>query len=36
MVVKNYLCNVLCKFLIKIESTWRWEIKEQADFTVLW
>ena len=27
---KNYLCNVLRKFLIKIGSTWRREIKEQA------
>ena len=26
----NYLCNVLCRFLIKIESTRRSEIKEQA------
>ena len=26
----NYLCNVLCSFLIKIESTRRSEIKEQA------
>ena len=30
MIVKNYLCNVSWKFLIKIESTWRREIKEQA------
>ena len=30
MIVKNYLCNVLCKFLIKIESTWRRGIKEQT------
>ena len=29
-IVKNYLCSVLCKFLIKIESTWRHEIKEQT------
>ena len=28
--VKNYLCNVSCKFLIKTESTWRCEIKEQT------
>ena len=28
--IKNYLCNVLLKFLIKIKSTWRREIKEQA------
>ena len=28
--VKNHLCNVLCKFLIKFESMWRGEIKEQA------
>ena len=30
MIVKNYFCNLLWKFLIKIESTWRREIKEQA------
>ena len=30
MTVKNYLCNVSRKFLIKIGSTWRDEIKEQA------
>ena len=30
LTVKNYLCNVLYKFLIKIESTWRRKIKEQA------
>ena len=30
VIVKNYLCNVLWKFLIKIESMWRHEIKEQA------
>ena len=30
VIVKNYLCNVLCKFFIKIESTWRREIKEQT------
>ena len=30
VIIKNYLCNVLCKFLIKFESTWRREIKEQA------
>ena len=29
VIVKNYLCNVSWKFLIKIESTWRREIKEQ-------
>ena len=29
VIVKNYLCNVLCAFLIKIGSTWRREIKEQ-------
>ena len=28
--VKNYLCKVLWKFLIKIESTWRREMKEQT------
>ena len=30
VIVKNYLCNFSWKFLIKIESTWRHEIKEQA------
>ena len=30
VIVKNYLCNVSWRFLIKIESTWRCEIKEQA------
>ena len=30
VIVKNYLCNVSQKFLIKIESTWWCEIKEQA------
>ena len=31
VIVKNYLCNVLCKlFLIKIESKWRWESKKQT------
>ena len=27
---KELFWNVLCKFLIKIESTWRSEVKEQA------
>ena len=30
VIVKNYLCNVSWKFLIKVESTLRCEIKEQA------
>ena len=30
VIIKNYLSNVSWKFLIKIESTWRREIKEQA------
>ena len=30
LVIKNYLCKVLCKFLITIESMWRWKIKERA------
>ena len=30
VIVKNYLRYVSWKFLIKIESTWRHEIKEQA------
>ena len=32
--VKDYLTNNLWKFLIKIVSTWRREIKEPADFIV--
>ena len=37
VIVKNYLCNVLWKFLIKIESMWRHEIKEQApQFTLMY
>ena len=30
VIVNNYLRNVSCEFLIKIESTWRREIKEQT------
>ena len=30
VIVKNYLCNIFCKFFLKIESTWRRETKEQA------
>ena len=30
VIVKNYLSNVSWKFLIKIETTWRREIKEQT------
>ena len=30
VIVKSNLCNILWKFLIKIESKWRREIKEQA------
>ena len=33
--VKNHLCNVLWTFLIKIESTWMREIKEQAPQLIL-
>ena len=29
MIIKNYLCNFPWKFLIKTESTWRRESKEQ-------
>ena len=37
VIVNNCLFNVFCKFLIKIESTWRREIKEQTgDLTALW
>ena len=30
VMVKNYLCNVSWRFLIKIETTWSREIKEQT------
>ena len=30
VIVNNYLCNVLCKFLIKTESTQRRKIEEQT------
>ena len=30
MIINNYLYNVLCKFLIKGESTWRHEIKAKT------
>ena len=30
VIVRNYLCNVSWKFLIKIESMWRREVKQQA------
>ena len=30
LIIKNYLCNVSWKFLIKRESIWRWETKEQV------
>ena len=30
VIVKNYLCNVLCKILIKTENTWWRETKEQT------
>ena len=36
VIVKSYLCNVLCKFLIKFESMWRHEMKEQLYLTVLY
>ena len=37
VIVKNYLCNVSLKFLIKIKSTRRSEIKEQApELTLLY
>ena len=29
VIVKNYLCNFSCEFLIKIETTWRHKVKEQ-------
>ena len=32
---KNYLVNVSCKFLIKIERTWRREIKEWTPLLTL-
>ena len=35
VILKNYLCNVSWRFLIKIESAWGREIKDTAaDFTV--
>ena len=30
LIVNSHLCNVLCKFLIKIESTWRHERTESS------
>ena len=38
LIVKNYLCNILSKFLIKIESAWRRNQKTDTpgDFTVQW
>ena len=30
VIVKNYLCNILWEFLIKIKSLWRSQIKEQT------
>ena len=33
---KNYLGNILCKFLIKFESTWRCEIKEHTPLWTPW
>ena len=35
VIVKNYLCNTSWKFLIKIQSTWRHEIKEQSPQLIL-
>ena len=35
VIVKNYLHNVLCKFLIKIKNMWRRKIKEQAPQLIL-
>ena len=35
VIVKNYLCNVSCEFLIKIESTWRRDTKEQTPWMTL-
>ena len=37
VIVKTYLCNVLCKFLTNFEITWRNEwTNTPFDFTVLW
>ena len=30
VIVNNYLCNFLCKFMIKVKSTWRCKIKDQT------
>ena len=35
VIIKNYLCNVPWKFLIKNESTWSWEVKELASQLIL-
>ena len=35
VIVKKYLCKVSCKFLIKIERTWRHEIKKQTPLLIL-
>ena len=36
MIVKNCLCTILWKFLIKTESMWRCEIKQAPQFTLLY
>ena len=28
--VKNYFCNIVCKFLVKFQTMWRHEIKEKT------
>ena len=35
VIIKNYLCNVLCKYMIKAKSTWRCKIKEQIPLLTL-
>ena len=37
VILNNYLHKVLCKFLIKVKSTWRRRRTDTAgDFTVMW
>ena len=30
VIIKNYYRNVLCKFFVKVKSTWKREIKEHT------
>ena len=35
VIINNYLCNIFCKFLIKVGSTWRRKIKGQTPLLTL-